>query len=125
MPVFCGEFPPWTSDVFFAGFGELSCAKLKGKRSYKYPSALLELIGSSVFVNSDSNFKTSIMAPVFSSPEYDIPSHCKAGVVVNEGPDFEVRVEMVPVPEPGTPHSSQILASVETLCSSRQVRTTY
>jgi hypothetical protein len=32
---------------------------------------------------------------------YDIPTHCKAGVVVNEGPDFQVKVEMVPVPEPG------------------------
>lgn len=34
-------------------------------------------------------------------PVYDIPTHCKAGVVVNEGPDFQVKVEMVPVPEPG------------------------
>lgn len=33
---------------------------------------------------------------------YDIPSHCLAGVVVNEGPDFRVEIETVPVPEPGT-----------------------
>lgn len=35
------------------------------------------------------------------TPQFDIPTHCKAGVVVNEGPDFKVQVEMVPVPEPG------------------------
>jgi hypothetical protein len=33
--------------------------------------------------------------------DVDIPTHCKAGVVVNEGPNFEVKVEMVPVPRPG------------------------
>jgi hypothetical protein len=32
---------------------------------------------------------------------FDIPKECKAGVVHNEGPDFFVKVEMVPVPEPG------------------------
>jgi hypothetical protein len=32
---------------------------------------------------------------------YDIPKTCKAGVVVNEGPDFKLEVEDVPVPEPG------------------------
>jgi len=31
--------------------------------------------------------------------EYEIPKECKAGVVVNEGPDFRVEVQMVPVPE--------------------------
>ena len=44
------------------------------------------------------------------SPEYEIPSHCKAGVVVNEGPNFEVRVEMVPVPEPGKPYAAPVEA---------------
>lgn len=33
--------------------------------------------------------------------QFDIPALCKAGVVVNEGPDFRVEVQMVPVPEPG------------------------
>jgi hypothetical protein len=33
---------------------------------------------------------------------FDIPKTCKAGVVVNEGPDFHVEVQDVPVPEPGT-----------------------
>jgi propanol-preferring alcohol dehydrogenase len=33
--------------------------------------------------------------------EIEIPKECKAGVVYNSGPDFEVKVEMVPVPEPG------------------------
>lgn len=31
----------------------------------------------------------------------EIPKTCKAGIVVNEGPDFTMRVEEVPVPEPG------------------------
>ncbi|KAI9871323.1 MAG: hypothetical protein M1830_002723 [Pleopsidium flavum] len=35
------------------------------------------------------------------TPHYDIPKECKAGVVVNEGPNFHVEVQMVPVPEPG------------------------
>ena len=35
------------------------------------------------------------------TPSYDIPKECKAGVVVNEGPDFHVEVQMVPVPEIG------------------------
>ena len=32
----------------------------------------------------------------------EIPKQCKAGVVVNEGPDFKVEVQMVDVPEPST-----------------------
>jgi hypothetical protein len=32
---------------------------------------------------------------------FDIPKTCKAGVVVNEGPDFYVEVQDVPVPEIG------------------------
>lgn len=31
----------------------------------------------------------------------EIPKTCKAGVVANEGPDFTLTVEDVPVPEPG------------------------
>ena len=47
----------------------------------------------------------------------DIPSHCKAGVVVNEGPDFHVQVEYVPVPTPGV---NDVLIRMNTtgLCSS-------
>lgn len=33
--------------------------------------------------------------------QVEIPTHCKAGVVVNEGPEFHVEVQMVPVPQPG------------------------
>jgi hypothetical protein len=36
---------------------------------------------------------------------YDIPKTCKAGVVVNEGPDFHIEVQDVDVPEPGKPTS--------------------
>ena len=41
------------------------------------------------------------MGSVTETPQFDIPTHCKAGVVVNEGPDFHVEVQLVPVPEPG------------------------
>jgi hypothetical protein len=37
------------------------------------------------------------------SQGYEIPKTCKAGVVVNEGPDFYVEVQDVDVPEPGMP----------------------
>lgn len=36
-----------------------------------------------------------------STESVEIPKTCKAGVVVNEGPDFKLAVEDVPVPEPG------------------------
>ena len=36
-----------------------------------------------------------------STPSFDIPKECKAGVVVDEGPNFRVEVKMVPVPEIG------------------------
>jgi hypothetical protein len=39
---------------------------------------------------------------------YEIPKTCKAGVVVNEGPNFTLQVEDVPVPEPGISHPPQI-----------------
>lgn len=32
---------------------------------------------------------------------FEIPKTCKGGVVVNEGPDFYVEVQDVPVPEIG------------------------
>lgn len=47
------------------------------------------------------------MSAEVSSHDFQIPSHCKAGVVVNEGPNFEVKVEMVPVPEPGKPYATR------------------
>jgi hypothetical protein len=37
-------------------------------------------------------------------PTFEIPKECKAGVVHNEGPNFELKVEMVPVSEPGIHH---------------------
>ena len=52
---------------------------------------------------------TSINAPLTTrgatngekATSFDIPKECKAGVCVNEGPDFRVEVQMVPVPEIG------------------------
>jgi hypothetical protein len=41
------------------------------------------------------------MSSIMGDSQIIIPTHCKAGVVVNEGPDFHVEVQMVPVPEPG------------------------
>jgi propanol-preferring alcohol dehydrogenase len=41
------------------------------------------------------------MGSVMEYSQIEIPTHCKAGVVVNEGPDFHVEVQMVPVPQPG------------------------
>lgn len=35
------------------------------------------------------------------TPHFDIPKLCKAAVVCNEGPDFHVEVQDVPVPEIG------------------------
>lgn len=35
------------------------------------------------------------------SPHYDIPTECRAAVVMNPGPDFSMKIEKVPVPEPG------------------------
>jgi alcohol dehydrogenase, propanol-preferring len=43
----------------------------------------------------------AINARTSSGSLFDIPLYCKAGVVHNLGPDFEVRVENVRVPEPG------------------------
>ncbi|KAJ9603817.1 hypothetical protein H2200_012003 [Cladophialophora chaetospira] len=47
----------------------------------------------------------------------DIPTHCIAGVVVNEGPDFHLEVTQVPVPEPG-PHEVLIKLNATGLCMS-------
>lgn len=40
--------------------------------------------------------------------DVEIPKQCKAGVVVNEGPDFRVEVQMVDVPEPGECHAREL-----------------
>ncbi|KAJ5771580.1 Polyketide synthase enoylreductase [Penicillium odoratum] len=52
-----------------------------------------------------------------SLPLFEIPTHCKAGVVINEGPDFHVEVQMVPVPEPG-PDEILIRLNFTGLCTS-------
>lgn len=55
------------------------------------------------------------MAEAKAAPVFDIPKECKAGVVVNEGPDFRVEVQMVPVPEIST-----FVASCQTLAPNCQ-----
>ncbi|KAF2404996.1 alcohol dehydrogenase 1 [Trichodelitschia bisporula] len=51
------------------------------------------------------------------APSYDIPKTCKAGVVVNEGPDFRVEVQDVPVPEIG-PEDVLIKLNATGICHS-------
>lgn len=46
------------------------------------------------FKMADLDRADSVVAP-------EVPKTCKAGVVVNPGPDFKLVVEDVPVPEPG------------------------
>jgi propanol-preferring alcohol dehydrogenase len=41
------------------------------------------------------------MGSVANDPYFEIPTHCKAGVVVNEGPNFHIEIQTVAVPEPG------------------------
>lgn len=43
-----------------------------------------------------------------SEQKYDIPAQCKAGVVVNEGPDFHVEVVDVDVPKYAPLHPSSL-----------------
>ncbi|KAJ5110522.1 Polyketide synthase enoylreductase [Penicillium argentinense] len=57
------------------------------------------------------------MGDITPVPQEIIPAFCKAGVVVNEGPDFHVEVQMVPVPEPG-PDDILIRLKFTGLCSS-------
>lgn len=51
--------------------------------------------------NSVNSVRSDIMGSMTETAQFDIPTHCKAGVVVNEGPNFHVEVQDVPVPEPG------------------------
>ncbi|KAL1606453.1 chloride channel [Paraconiothyrium brasiliense] len=48
---------------------------------------------------------------------FDIPKTCKAGVVVNEGPDFRVEVRDVPVPEI-QPHEVLVKLNATGICHS-------
>ncbi|KAF2678179.1 alcohol dehydrogenase 1 [Lentithecium fluviatile CBS 122367] len=51
------------------------------------------------------------------APVFDIPKMCKGGVVVNEGPDFRVEVQDVPVPEI-QPHEVLIKLNATGICHS-------
>lgn len=42
-----------------------------------------------------------MMADTNGTETFEIPTECIAGVVKNEGPNFEVEVKKVPVPEIG------------------------
>lgn len=46
------------------------------------------------------------------SPEFEIPTHCKAGVIEDAGPNFKVKVATVPVPTPGIPSATQHSSAV-------------
>ncbi|KAG9231122.1 alcohol dehydrogenase 1 [Amylocarpus encephaloides] len=51
------------------------------------------------------------------SPSLDIPETCKGGVVVNEGENFRIEVQQVPVPTPG-PNDVLIKLNATGLCLS-------
>jgi len=51
------------------------------------------------------------------APTFEIPKECKAGVVVNPGPNFRVEVQMVPVPEI-KPHEVLIKLNATGICHS-------
>ena len=51
------------------------------------------------------------MASDSAEQTFDVPKKCKAGVVVNEGPDFRVEVQEVDVPEIGLSSLPAHLAS--------------
>ncbi|KAJ5616549.1 hypothetical protein N7537_001663 [Penicillium hordei] len=57
------------------------------------------------------------MGSIMDYSQVEIPTHCKAGVVVNEGPGFHVEVQTVPVPQPG-PDDVLIKLNYTGLCSS-------
>ena len=44
----------------------------------------------------------------FPESYFDVPAECFAGVVKDEGPDFKIEIEKVPVPEPGILIRSQV-----------------
>ncbi|PNS15910.1 Alcohol dehydrogenase 4, mitochondrial [Sphaceloma murrayae] len=52
-----------------------------------------------------------------STPTYDIPKTCKAGVMHNEGPSFTLSIEDVPVPTPG-PNDLLLRLNTTGLCYS-------
>lgn len=39
------------------------------------------------------------------APVFEIPTHCKAGIIEDAGPNFKVKVAQVPVPTPGNPYT--------------------
>ncbi|TVY93180.1 Alcohol dehydrogenase, mitochondrial [Lachnellula willkommii] len=65
----------------------------------------------------NTNNADSVATHDDATADYIIPKECKAGVVVNEGPGFSVRVEMVPVPEPA-PDEVLIRLNVTGICFS-------
>lgn len=54
------------------------------------------------------------MATDSAPPTFDIPKTCIGAVVKNEGPDFYVEIEQVPVPEIG-------MAILDSHCLSREL----
>lgn len=67
------------------------------RRVYRASSHVSTLILNPSTHNQQSKF---VQQGKVKMSEPEIPKQCKAGVVVNEGPDFRVEVQMVDVPEP-------------------------
>lgn len=55
-------------------------------------------------------------------PEFKIPKEGLAGVVKNEGPNFEVEVKMVPVPEIGMSHMGLFDSRSRIICCGWKVQ---
>jgi hypothetical protein len=55
-------------------------------------------------------------------PEFKIPKEGLAGVVKNEGPNFEVEVKMVPVPEIGMSRWNLFVFRPPIICGERTVQ---
>lgn len=66
-----------------------------------FPVASTRIHLKELFISNTTRPATMAVNGRSGTDGFVVPKECKAGVVVNPGPSFEVKVEMVPVPEPG------------------------
>lgn len=71
------------------------------RRSALLPASVISFRNSLDFNLSPSPSCFALNPLKMSTPSFEIPKECKAGVVVDEGPNFRVEVKTVPVPEIG------------------------
>ncbi|EAA63396.1 hypothetical protein AN2825.2 [Aspergillus nidulans FGSC A4] len=68
-------------------------------------------------IETGDRFSRTRQGSMGSITPLEIPTHCKAGVIYNPGPNFTVKVEDVPVPQPGA-DDILIRLNVTGLCQS-------